>query len=230
MLMREKNTEMNEYLLLVKKITGYTVKAPEHNYLKEDIVQEVFIKLLRGDFFTQHDFYSEKDKGKIIAYIKKVVRTCYIDQLKAQGINRRLTQSEQSESGNKYKNIENTPFESIDQDDLSLQHSDTPEQYMIFKEAYHWIKNCFDMLVTEISDHKRMEFLEAAFWRSDQYGLPIKKLAHHLSYNSTNPTQELNRFVEKVSSCTQGYGITINNLHGQLQIIQEELEKQEGYS
>jgi len=218
---------MNEYLLLIKKYTGYRVKNPDHNDLKEDVVQEVFIKLYKGDFFSRHNFYSEDDKGSIISYIKRVVNTCYIDQLKLQGFNRRLTKAEQEESDNKYKNIENTQFENIDQNNESLHHSDSPEQYTFIKEAYQWVKNCFDKLVIEINDIKRKEFFEAAFWKFNQYELPVKKLAHYLGYESTNPTQELNRFTTKVSSCTQEYGITINNLQDQIEIMQEEIEKSE---
>lgn len=228
--MKQNNIEMNEYLLLIKKYTGYTVKNPEHSDLKDDIVQEAFIKLLKVDFFSKHDFSSEEDKGSIISYIKRVVKTCYIDQLKSQGYNRRLTKSEREISGNKYKNIENTQFEDVDQSDESLHHSDSPEQCAFIKEAYQWIRYCFDKMVAEINDIKRKEFFEAAFWEFNQYKLPVKKLAHYLGYESTNPTQELNRFTTKVSSCTQAHGITINNLQDQIQIMQEIIEKSEDNS
>ena len=61
----------------------------------------------------------------------------------------------------------------------------------------------------------------------DSYGLTTKALAKHLGYTSSNPTQELKRFAEKVSLCTSPHGIVINNPHEQIQFLREQLTNTE---
>ena len=49
--MEADNQGLGEYLSLIKKITGWKIKDPNHYGIKEDIVQEAFLKLFNVGFF-----------------------------------------------------------------------------------------------------------------------------------------------------------------------------------
>jgi DNA-directed RNA polymerase specialized sigma24 family protein len=222
--MEADNQGLSEYLSLIKKITGWKIKDPNHYGIKEDVVQEAFLKLFRADFFNKHDFHNEEEQKKITAYVSKTVHSCYMDQLKRQGYIRHLTKSEKESEGTKYKNINIDQIEDVIGTDEAFRHLDTPDQYVFIKEAYQRIKHCYEFLSAEIHNIGRQKFFYAAFWRFDDYRLPMNKLATHLGYKSTNPTQELNRFVTKVSKCTEPHGISVTNPHEQIQFLREQIE------
>jgi hypothetical protein len=211
------NKELAEYMLLIKKLTHYKLKTqdPAYQSFAEDIVQETFLKLYKQDFFNNNKLDSEDDKKMIGAYIR---------------INRRLTKAESISSGQKYENIKHELIEDVNENDIALPSVENPDQYVFVKEAYQWIKGCYTNLLTKINDTDRKTFFEAAFWQFNEYDMPLKTLAKHLGYDSSNPTQELKRFVEKVSMCTQPHGITINNPHEQIQFLREQIESAEVYS
>jgi len=222
------NQKIAEYLLLIKKLTNIKVKHPDHQDLKDDIVQDVFLKLYRTDFFsTNYLNISDDNNRKISGYIVKAIRSCYMDQLKLRGINRRLTKAEEVASGKRYESIKTQVLEDTDESDFSSSTIEDPEQYVFIQEAYRWIKECFNSVSSDIKDTAKRRFFNAAFWEFDRYGLSMKELAGYLGYSSTNPTQELKRFSEKVSLCTSPHGILVNNPHEQIQFLLEQLENTE---
>ena len=220
--MTTNNQELAEYLSLVKKITNYVIKEQGHAGIKEDVAQEAFLKLLKKDFFGKYDWHS--DIKIITAYIKKTIFTCYMDQLKLLGFNRPLLKREKEVTGKKYENIVYSQYDEISEADEALHDQETPEQTIFAKQAYQWIKKCYDSLLLGVSDLSRRKFFEAVFWQFGDYDLPMNKLANHLGYESSNPTQELSRFIKKISMCTEPHGITINNAHEQIQFLQEQID------
>jgi DNA-directed RNA polymerase specialized sigma24 family protein len=221
--MQISNKELAKYMLVIKKITNYKVVDKS---IVDDISQEVLIKLLKQDFFSNNKLDTEEEQKSTCAYIKRTVHSCYMDYLTANGISRRLTKSEKAISGNSYQNINYDHIDDVSDSELNLVEAETPEQQLFAKEAYEWIKGCYTALSEKIKDTKRRAFFEAAFWRVESYGLPLKALASQLGYVSSNPTQELNRFVEKVSMCTQPHGVFVQNPQEQVQFLCEQIDHQ----
>ena len=218
------NKGLGMYLNLIKKITARKVKIPEHKEFIEDIAQETFLKLFKGGFFDEHDISDAENEKIINSYVYQTVWSCYMDQLKLQGINRKLTKAEIEATGNKTQNIINSSIEDVCDSETAIHAFETPEQHFFAREAYQWIKNCFEALSLEIQNNERKRFFYAAFWEFDAYDMPMKALAGHLGYQSSNPTQELKRFIDKVTLCTQPHGITVSNPHEQIQFLQEQLD------
>jgi hypothetical protein len=218
------NRELQKYMLLIKKIVNWKVQELEYKDLVDDISQEVFMKLYKQDFFIKNKLDTEKDQKMVCAYIKQTVVSCKMDLLKSHGINRRLTKAERLNSGNKYENIKNDHIDDVSENELTLVESESPDQQLFIREVYEWIKDCYLSLLDKINDKSRKVFLEAAFWQFYDYDMPLKSLAAHLGYGSSNPTQELKRFVEKVSMCTQPHGVIVNNPHEQIQFLREQIE------
>ena len=221
--MQISNQELAKYMLVIKKITNFKVIDKS---IVDDISQEVFIKLFKQDFFSQNKFDTEEEEKSTGAYIKRTVHSCYMDYLTSNGINRRLTKSEKAISGNSYQNINYDHIDDVSESELNLVEAENPEQQLFAKEAYDWIKGCYTAVSEKIKDTKRRAFFEATFWHVEYYGLPLKKLASQLGYISSNPTQELNRFIEKVSMCTQPHGVVVQNPQEQIQFLREQIETQ----
>jgi DNA-directed RNA polymerase specialized sigma24 family protein len=222
------NQEMGEFLSLIKKLTNIKIKDPNHSQLREDIVQEVFLKLHKIDFFSTNRLnVSDDNDRQINAYIMRTVASCYMDQLKSLGISRRLTKSEMEMSGNRYESIKTQLIEDVDENQLISQTARNPDQYVFIKQAYQWIQDCFNTVFSEVKDTSKKDFFNAAFWEFDNYGMTMKEMALHLGYKSTNPTQELKRFAEKVSLCTSPHGIILVNPNEQIQILREQIENAE---
>jgi len=221
---KQDEQKLGEYFQLIKKITNWKIKDPNHHNIREDVASETFLKLFKQDFFNKYDFYNEDHKKLISSYIYKTVWSCYMDQLQLLGFNRRLTKNEREMKGQRYENINTNPFEDVAESDEALHDLEGPDQYIVAKEAYQWVKSCFESLALEISNIKRRQFFYAVFWEFSDYGMPMKKLALHLGYESSNPTQELKRFTEKVSLCTRPYGVVVTNPHEQIQFLQEQIE------
>ena len=222
--MEDDKIKVATYLLLIKKQVISRVRELGQASLIDDIVQEVFIKLLKNDFFKNNNLETDIETKMAGAYIKQTVKCCYLDQLALLGFNRRLTKAEQVETGNKYENIKNDQIDDVIENELTLVEHVTPEQQLFVKEAFEWIKSCYLSLLDPIKDTNRKLFFEAAFWQFQDYDMPLKSLAAHLGYGSSNPTQELKRFVEKVSLCTQPHGILIKDPHEQIQFLREQIQ------
>jgi DNA-directed RNA polymerase specialized sigma24 family protein len=220
--MTTNNQELAEYFSLIKKLTNYVIKDQGHASIKEDIAQEAFLKLLKQDFFDKYDWNA--DIKIITVYMKKTIHSCYMDQLKVLGFNRPLSKREKEVTGNRYENIIYNQFDEVSEADEALHIQESSEETVFAKQAYPWIKKCYDSLSLGVSDLSRRKFFEAAFWDFGDYDLPMNKLANHLGYESSNPTQELSRFIKKISMCTEPHGITINNAHEQIQFLQEQID------
>jgi len=211
------NQKLAEYLELIKKLTNKIIIDYEHESIREDVVHEAFIKLFKRGFFDK-----KEHTGKM-TYIYQTVRTCYMDKLKELGFIRYLTKAEKMNTNNKYENISDISLDNmIEEPDYGYKDNDS-YNYLYAKEAYQWIKDCFNSVYDGLKDNSRQAFFDAAFWWNNDYDMPIKDLAQHLGYKNSNPTQELNRLVKKVSNCTEPYGIVLKNPHEQIQILQEQI-------
>ena len=214
-----------EYLVLIKKKVNYGIKNLDHQDCKEDIAQDVFLKLYKSDFFDKYHLGDKEQRLIATAYIGKAVHSSYIDYLKKSGISRQSTEKEKKHSGNKFVSIVSDDID--DMENEIAGSSFTAEQYMIAKQAYKIIKDCFQGAMSGISNGIKTTFLGEAFWESDKYGLPLKQLAKLLGYENSNPTQEFNRFVQKVSECTQSSGIMIANPSEQIEILRQIIDTDE---
>ena len=52
--MKRNNQELAEYLTLIKKLTNFVIVDHSHVDIKDDVVQEAFLKLLKQDFFDKY--------------------------------------------------------------------------------------------------------------------------------------------------------------------------------
>jgi len=211
-----------DYLLLIKKKVNYEIKNPDHQEFKDDIVHDVFLKLYKSSFFDKYQLDDKEQSLVATAYIGQTVHSCYIDYLKKAGISRQLTAKEKKQFGNK--------FISIGSDDISGVEIDldrylfSSEHYLMAKQAYDIINNCFQVSISGISNTVRATFLNEAFWESNKYGLPLKQLAKHLGYENSNPTQDFNRFIQKVNECTETSGINVVNPDEQIEFLKQILD------
>jgi len=221
---------LGKYLSLIKKVADWKIKDPTHHDIKEDVVQEAFIKLLKIGFFARNEFDDEQIQKQITSYISRTVQTCYMDQLRKLGYNRRLTKAERESKGKKYENIIKDQIGDVEEKVETLIQTVTPDQYIFIKEAYQWIKDCFESLSAGISNLNKKRFFHAAFWRLDDYGLSIKNLAEQFGYTSANPTRDLKHFTSKVSHCTEPYGVVVTSPNEQIQILLELIENSEAVS
>jgi|TARA_B110000908_G_scaffold97774_1_gene115446 DNA-directed RNA polymerase specialized sigma24 family protein len=229
--MSTNNQEMAEYLSLIKKFTKIKIKDPSHKQFREDVVQDVFLKLHKNDFFNTNNLNaSDDDDRQISAYIMRTVSSCYMDHLKSLGINRRLTKSESAESGHRYETINTQTIENTDDGVFISPSSESPDHYVFIEQALHWIEDCFNSVFSGTKDTAKRDFFNAAFWEFDKYGMTMKEMAQHLGYTSSNPTQELKRFSEKVSLCTAPHGIVLTSPNEQIQFLREQMDNAEAHS
>lgn len=217
------NEEIAEYFLLIKKLTNRKIHSPDHKFIKDDIVQDVFLKLYKSDFFSANQFgVSEENDKKIASYIYRTISSCYIDHLKSQGLTRRLPKPEADESGYRYQSISTQDIQDVEEETM-LQTAVSADQYVSLQEAYRWIRECFYSVLSATKDASKQAFFEAVFWELDKYTMTIKELAKCLGYDSSNPTQELNRFVTKVNLCTNPHGVYIDNPREQILFLSEQI-------
>ena len=217
------NEEIAEYFLLIKKLTNQKIKSPDHKFIRDDIVQDTFLKLYKNDFFSANQFgVSEVKDMEIASYIKKVISSCYIDHLKSQGLTRRLSKPETNESGYRYQSISTQDIQDVEEGTMP-QTVLNADQYVSLQDAYRWIRECFDSVLSATKDAYKQAFFEAVFWELDKYTMTIKELAICLGYDSSNPTQELNRFVAKVNLCTNPHGVYIDNPREQILFLSEQI-------
>lgn len=214
---------LGEYLAIIKKSVDFVVKDLSHLGFKEDIVQDVFLKLYKGSFFEKYTLDDKEQSLVAASYIKRAVKSCYLDFLKKAKLTRSLTKKEREETDKKYEAIASA--DDID-DHASVESNQfiSPEKILLAKQAYQVIKRCFEGALNNVSNQMKVHFLTEAFWEMDSYGLPIKKLAEVLGYENSNPTQDFNRFVSKVSDCTQPSGITLSKPNEAIEIIKQIIE------
>jgi hypothetical protein len=215
-----------QYLLLIKKLVSKQIKDAAHYEYKDDIVNDVFLKLYSGDFFNTHTL-DDKDSGSVAgAYIKRVVSSCYYDHLENAGIMVRATKRETEMTGKKTEQIKHDSIHGSDNDDDKLA-VDVVSEYagaltlMEAEEAYETIKECFNLAVEKVVDRAKFFFYHIAFWELDEYNMSLKDLAAHVGFANSNPTQDFNRFVEKVSGCTEKGHVVLRNPNEQIEILKQ---------
>lgn len=196
--------ELAEYMILIKKYCKWKIKNPNHEQHQEDVAQEVILKLIRMNWFEENRFSEDEIRNRqIMAYIKRTVATTYSDFTK---------KSHDAEDGtlnpDEYEDTEVAEFD----DRLYLQ------------TAYAKITDCFNSVSKTLRNSGGVKYFHAVFWEFENYDLNLKDLASHLGYEHANPTQELNRFVDKISLCTQPFGITVSKPQVQLQFLREKID------
>ena len=220
----EDEKKLAQFLALIIKQVGYVLRHPDHEQYKEDIVNETFIKLFKSGAFEKYSLDTSENGRIAAAYIKKTINSCSMDYFSKSGIFRRLTKRERESTGLKTQAVINEDFDDISGNATSFQEDTktyTSEQYLIAKQAYDNIQKCFSLVSSSITNDSRAKFLKEAFWNSDYYDVPIKQLAHVLGYLKSNPTQDFNRFVDKVSKCTEKYNIKIVNSGEQIEFLRQ---------
>ncbi|WP_156780192.1 hypothetical protein [Glaciecola sp. HTCC2999] len=216
--------KLAQFLSLIIKQVGYVLRHPDHEQYREDIVNETFIKLFKSGAFEKYSLDTSENGRIAAAYIKKTIHSCSMDYFSKSGIYRRLTKREQESTGLKTQSITNENFDDLSANATFFQEDTktyTSEQYLIAKEAYGNIQKCFSLITASITNDTRAKFLKEAFWNSDYYDVPIKQLAQILGYLKSNPTQDFNRFVDKISNCTQKYNIKIVNSGEQIEFLRQ---------
>lgn len=212
-----------KYLLLIKKLTRSHIKNKAHESLLEDVSQEVFFKLLKGDKFSKFDLDQPEEARLAVGYIRRVIGHCYIDALVDSGVISKIRKSG--------KTIYDTILPASMSDDerptpeVAALGENNPLNYAELESAYNRISSCFEQAISRIKVEARKRFLAAAFWESCSYQLPLKDLALIFDYQSSNPTQELGRFTETVAQCTQAFGISIVNLGEQVQFLKDYIDE-----
>lgn len=214
------------FMAMIKKCVGREITNQEHYNFKEDIEQDVFLKLYRASFFEKYSLDDESQEKIAFSYIRRTAKSCYLDYLLRTNLIRASTQKEREEFGDRYKNI-GFAEDISEHEDLVNNTYVTGENIHLARLAYKTIKDCFDTAIETIRDLTRKTFLTDAFWSLNQCDIPIKELASVVGFDNSNPTQTFNRFVEKVSLCTEPNGIFINNINEQVEFLSQVLEAAE---
>jgi hypothetical protein len=215
-----------QFLLLIKKMVNKQIKDSAHYEFKDDIVNDVFLKLYSGDFFNTHTL-DDADSGKLAgAYIKRVVSSCYYDHLENAGVMVRASKKETDLTGKKTEQIKHDSIHVGDNEDDKpavevVSAYASALTLMEAEDAYQTIKQCFDVAIEKVVDRAKLLFYQIAFWELDEYKMPLKDLAAHVGFANSNPTQDFNRFVEKVSGCTEKSHIVLRNPNEQIEILKQ---------
>lgn len=216
--MRNDNT-LEIYLAFIKKATNKKVWIIDE---REDIQQEVFIKLFKKDFFTEHPLDGGFVKSQAGKYIYDAVSSCFSDHV----IRKRYKEDTSNDSNDGKKTYfakvsTNVDFVNNDEGDQSVFSSPLTQSSVSIeaKEALDLIKRCFEKYAEATKDQIKATFFESAFWHRNYLDTSIKELAEDLGFIHTNPTQEFNRFVKKVSGCTEKGDVILSAVDNQLEIL-----------
>lgn len=222
--MDDKKT-LAQFLLLIKKMVANALRNTAYGEHQDDIVNETFIKLYKTDFFDTYSLKDEESQKIATSYIKKTIHSCFQDYLVNMGVYRRSTKHELEHTGLKTQAIHQEEFTTTSDTDMEssvIKHSQVnPEQYIFAQTAYNHIYDCFNLFLSKITDITRSDFLKEAFWEDSFDKLPLKELASHYGYHSSNPTQEFTRFVDKVSRCTEKNNIKIVKSGEQIEFLRQ---------
>lgn len=216
--------ELYQLLKLITKISNNVIRNTEHQDLRDDIVNEVFLKVYDTEFIKTHSLNKEEQALAVASYIKRAVKSCYFDSLVKLGILRRSTKAEKENTGNKSQNIKSVAINSSEENvfvDLEESDNYSHEQYLIAKSAYTTIQNCFYKAINTVKEKAKAEFIKSAFWNYGNFDLPLKQLAKVVGYDKSNPTQDFNRFIEKINLCTNSYDIRLVNVGEQIDILRQ---------
>ena len=204
------NKKLGSYLLFIKNSVAKKVWIQE---VREDIQQEVFIKLFKKGFFDQHDLVDGKISPQAGGYIASTVDSCFYDH-----VLRKKYKKRSCDEGDEYiEKIPVSPFEdcSEEEDFFSIPANVSIEA----KEALDVIKKCFENFAEATKDKLKATFFEAAFWRRNYLDMSVKELAENMGFIHSNPTQEFNRFLTKVSGCTEKQDVILSAPNDQIEIL-----------
>lgn len=221
-----------QFLLLIQKMVSYSLRHTEHIEYVDDIVNETFIKLYKSDFFSSYTLDNEECIKISTSYIKKVISTCKHDYLIKSGIFRRSNKRELERTGFKTQQITDDNLDEIQENNsYSIASTEpTSEELIIAHKAYRHIQRCFSLVIANITDVHRSDFLYQAFWEGSNIDYPITELAIKNKYTKSNPTQDFNRFVEKVSKCTEKNHIKIVKSGEQIEFLRQMISKSGDYT
>lgn len=221
--------KLGRYLVLIEKLTKAVIKEPDYVKFREDVAQDAFLKLYRSDFFETHNLDTDESAKKSSGYIKKTIATCFQDQLMQEGIYRKraVTDVQDDDGTSKYKQLEQSSMDDTNNAFSFSSNDASAEQILIAKQSYDIIRQCFDSAMMVVVDQPKQQFYEAVFWELDKYDLSVKELAVHFGYKNSNPTQDFNRFVDKVSECTEKDGIKVVTPNEQVEFLKQILSLEE---
>jgi hypothetical protein len=210
---KEKN--LKSYLLFIEKAVSKKVWIRN---VREDIEQEVFIKLFKAGFFEKHDLEDGLITTYASRYIFRTVNSCFSDYVIRKDFIKK-THIEEDEINTTTEFIEKNVNYSLTIDLDEDIHSVPTCVSLEAKQALELIKKCFELSAEMNPDNERLNFLEAAFWRRIYLDINLKDLAKEVGFIHSNPSQEFNRFVAKVSTCTEKDGVKITNPSEQIEIL-----------
>ena len=200
--------ELAIYLAFIKKAAHYKIWDSQ---MRDDVVQDVFIKLHNKNFFQNNALVDGQVPKTTGAYIITTIERHRTDIYRKYHKIESVTDSIESENEfEKHFDAERTSLSNVDHLWFVREEAEI---------AYVSIKECFQGAITQVKDSLKKNFFEAAFWRLSDYGLPLKELANHIGFINSNPTQDFNRFLAKVSICTQNSGITLVKPNEQIDIL-----------
>ena len=221
--------QLGRFMVLIERLTNAENKEPDYIKFREDVAQDVFLKLYRGDFFESHSLDNPDEAKQSTVYIKRTIMTCFQDQLMREGIYRKRAVSDvQDDDGEtNYKQLEQHSMDDANHEFSFTSNDFSAEQILIAQQSYQIIQACFATAMMSVTDQAKHAFYQAVFWELDKYDLSVKELAAYLGYQTSNPTQDFNRFVEKVSNCTERDGIKVVNPNEQVEFLKQILSLDE---
>jgi hypothetical protein len=201
------NYKLEVYLSFIKKASANKVWKRD---LQDDVVQEVFIKLYSKGFFDENDLMEGKVSKQAGVYIYTTITRHFIDVLRKISPKDSITDSLDDEL---------SPLEEPRSFEMGVEESNIIGDEA--RNAYSAIKNCFGLTSKTVKGEAKLTFFYTAFWEFSDLGMTIKELAKHLGFENSNPTQEFNRFVSKVSHCTERQGVKLVKPNEQVEILLE---------
>lgn len=202
------NKMFETYLAFIKKAAA---KKVWDKNLQDDIVQEVFIKLYNKGFFEENELIEGEVSKQAGAYIYTTVVNRFRDIYRTRGSKDTVTDSIDGDNDD-HTYVKELPSPDIDSEN-SLMISEEA------RNAFAIVKGCFDAISQAVKGKEKLTFFQAAFWEFSDFGMTIKELAHYFNFQNSNPTQEFNRFVGKVSNCTEGNGVRLTRPNEQVEIL-----------
>ncbi len=218
---------LGQFISLIDKMVRSVITDTDHVVFREDVSQDAILKLYRSGYLEENNMDSADDVKRVSAYIRLTVKSCYTDYLARNGINRRRTDNERCEGDTKYIQHEHETINDPDNPISIESEAFTAQQLVEAREAYEVIAYCFQNALILVKESERQRFYQAVFWELDEYNMTVKDLAAHVGYANSNPTQDFNRFVKKVSECTEKDGIKVVNPSEQVDFLKQILSLDE---
>lgn len=219
---------LGRFISLIDKMVKSEIRDKDHVVFREDVSQDAILKLFQSGYLEENSMDSIDDVKRVSAYIRLTVKSCYIDYLARNKINRRRADKECC--GYEDSKYENFGYDQIDDPNIQgelVSEGLRPERLVEAREVYEIIAYCFQNALILVKERERQRFYHVVFWELDEYNMTVKDLAAHVGYANSNPTQDFNRFVKKVSECTEKDGIKVVNPSEQVDFLKQILSLDE---